>query len=102
MKLSAKQRERIDAALWMETASESERLTAVAAMESADELHGFMLEYNWDDGLAVPAAVLEHPKCERIRLGATSAIKIELRPHKVGNDLNLLQRRGEGATVVLE
>lgn len=31
---------------------------------SAEELHLFMEEYNWDDGLEVPYFVMLHPNCE--------------------------------------
>jgi hypothetical protein len=40
-------------------------LLAIDAMEAAEELHAAMQAYNWDDGFAVPTAVLEHPACER-------------------------------------
>jgi hypothetical protein len=40
------------------------RLAAISRMTSP-QLHAFILRYNWDDGLAIPRAVLAHVNCER-------------------------------------
>ncbi len=39
-------------------------LAALVGM-SAEQLHLFLYRYNWDDGFAIPRAVLQHPRCER-------------------------------------
>jgi hypothetical protein len=39
-------------------------LAAIGGM-SPQQLHAFICEYNWDDGLAIPRAILKHDACER-------------------------------------
>ena len=56
-------RERVEAVL--DSASESQALMSVSALDSAVELHELALAYNWDDGFAVPSAILQHKLCER-------------------------------------
>jgi hypothetical protein len=63
MGLTPEQQDRVKAAASAEDRTEA--LAAVTSMESPEELHALMLQYNWDDGFAVPMAVLGHPSCER-------------------------------------
>jgi len=43
---------------------EAEDLLRIAALDSANSLKQAALEYNWDDGLGVPFAIANHPKCD--------------------------------------
>lgn len=46
--------------------AEHERLPAlVAALPDEDALWELMSAYNWDDGFAIPLAVVSHPRCDR-------------------------------------
>ncbi len=40
------------------------KVSAVADLETPEELQTLANCYNWDDGLAVPTAIAEHPKCD--------------------------------------
>ena len=43
----------------------SQRCEAVGQLESTEELLELARYYNWDDGLAVPRAIIDHPGCDR-------------------------------------
>lgn len=47
-----------------EIEDEDEKLEAIAAMEP-EQLEAVLAEYNWDDGVLVPTAIAQHPKCDR-------------------------------------
>ena len=38
---------------------------AVETMQTAEELHDFMQNYNWDNGVATVEKVINHPKCDK-------------------------------------
>jgi hypothetical protein len=60
--LTAEQQQQVDAALYADELAET--LSAIGRMTS-EQLHAFVVHYNWDDGFAAPGAVLEHRECER-------------------------------------
>lgn len=37
----------------------------IAQLNDPDSLYYFIWHYNWNDGLAIPQAVLDHPACDR-------------------------------------
>lgn len=37
----------------------------IARLNDPDSLYYFIWHYNWNDGLAIPQAVLDHPTCDR-------------------------------------
>jgi hypothetical protein len=61
--LTPEQQEEIEYHLYQEETRE-ETIRAISRWNSG-QLHAFMLEYNWDDGFAIPRAALDHPGCER-------------------------------------
>jgi hypothetical protein len=60
--ISNADREAVEALLYSEDPGSV--VTALAGMAS-EQLHLLMCRYNWDDGFALPRAVLHQPKCER-------------------------------------
>jgi len=63
MALTPEQQQQIEDALYAEETHEG-KLRAISRWNT-EQLHEFMLRYNWDDGFEVPRAVLNHPGCER-------------------------------------
>lgn len=63
MNLSTEQRQRVEAIVYADTRAEA--IAQVARLASPEELHAVMLAHNWDSGLEVLVAILEHPLCER-------------------------------------
>ena len=49
--LTSVEHQEVETALFLE--DKQQRLAAVARM-TAEQLHAFMREYNWDDGFAIP------------------------------------------------
>lgn len=41
-----------------------ERVPAIRNLESPSDLVALAYCYNWDDGMAVPRAIAEHPRCD--------------------------------------
>src|SRR5688572_915323 len=41
-----------------------ERVREVANLETAQELKELAEYYNWDDGMSIPNAIVNHPKCD--------------------------------------
>jgi len=60
--LTAEQQQQVEDALYADELADA--LASIARMTS-EQLHSFVVHYNWDDGFAAPRAVLEQPGCER-------------------------------------
>ncbi|MBL8872255.1 MAG: DUF4274 domain-containing protein [Planctomycetaceae bacterium] len=41
-----------------------ERISAIRELATADELLQLAHYYNWDDGMQVPSAIIDHPACD--------------------------------------
>jgi len=47
-----------------ELEDEAERVAAVRQLLTEEELLALAISYNWDDGMGLPKAMIDHPRCE--------------------------------------
>ena len=47
-----------------ELEDETERVAAVHQLLTAEELWALATTYNWSDGMAIPTAMINHPRCD--------------------------------------
>ncbi|UCH94684.1 MAG: DUF4274 domain-containing protein [Candidatus Aminicenantes bacterium] len=63
MVLTDEQKEKIDRLIW-EVVDPGEVLRLVKNLDSPAELYYYTTQYNWDDGLAIPHVIADHPHCD--------------------------------------